>query len=238
MQSTRRTTMLPLRLFDLSCRRGTPYSTPTGVITRNAKVLSTLSSTRGQEWFPQGFETSLGRRGLLYATLRCDPRLKTSRIAPVRCHGSRGEQERCGHDREHRSHTLRYRGTARPSFTAPAAPYFHLRRGLLLSCARGARLAPNRRRGEPTRPMGYCHYHLPAVVHKMDPGILAQQSDVRCKRGRLGVIMNSPAAHTSKGLAKSFVSSAGGKGPETFRGALRPLFLAYRGARLPSSGLQ
>src|SRR5215203_4441285 len=79
---------------------------------------------------------------------------------------------------------------------------------------------------------------LPAVVHKMDTGILAQQSDVRCKRGRLGVIMNSPAAHTSKGLAKSFVSSAGGKGPETFRGALRPLFLAYRGARLPSSGLQ
>src|SRR5215203_1397217 len=92
MQSTRRTTMLPLRLFDLSCRRGTPYSTPTGVITRNAKVLSTLSSTRRQEWFPQGFETSLGRRGLLYATSRCDPRLKTSRIAPVRCHGSRGER--------------------------------------------------------------------------------------------------------------------------------------------------
>jgi hypothetical protein len=61
---------------------------------------------------------------------------------------------------------------------------------------------------------GYCHYHLPAVVHKMDPGILAQQSDVRCKRGRLGVIMLSPAAHTSKGLAKAFVSSAGGKGPE------------------------
>ena len=72
---------------------------------------------------------------------------------------------------------------------------------------------------------GYCHY-LPAVVHKMDPGILAQQSDVRCKRGRLGVIMIAPAAHTSKGLAKAFVSSAGGKGPETFRGALRPLFLA------------
>ena len=72
----------------------------------------------------------------------------------------------------------------------------------------------------------------------MDRGILAQQSDVRCKRGRLCVIMIAPAAHTSKGLAKSFVSSAGGKGPETFRGALRPLFLAYRGARLPSSGLQ
>jgi hypothetical protein len=50
--------------------------------------------------------------------------------------------------------------------------------------------------------------------------------------------MIAPAAHTSKGLAKAFVSSAGGKGPETFRGALRPLFLAYRGARLPSSGLQ
>src|SRR5829696_3730237 len=208
MQSTRRTTMLPLRLFDLSCRRGTPYSTPTGVITRNAKVLSTLSSMRRQEWFPQGFETSLGRRGLLYATLRCDPRLKTSRIAPVRCHGSRGEQERCGHDREHRSHTLLYRGTARLSFTAPAAPYFHLRRGLLLSCARGARLAPNRR--------------------------LAQQSDVRCKRGRLGVIMIAPAAHTSKGLAKAFVSSAGGQGAGVPPFS-DPSYRARRGARMPSN---
>src|SRR5215217_9231233 len=82
VQSTRRTTMLPLRSFDLSCRRGTPYSTPIGVITRNAKVLSTLSSTRGQEWFPQGFETSLSRRGLLYATLRCDPRLKIKPHSP------------------------------------------------------------------------------------------------------------------------------------------------------------
>ena len=48
----------------------------------------------------------------------------------------------------------------------------------------------------------------------MDRGILAQQSDVRCKGGRLGVIIIAPAAHTSKGLAKAFVSSAGGKGPE------------------------
>src|SRR5215210_9392023 len=37
----------------------------------------------------------------------------------------------------------------RPLFAAPAAPYFHLRRGLLFSCTRGARLAPNRRRGDP-----------------------------------------------------------------------------------------
>jgi len=70
---------------------------------------------------------------------------------------------------------------------------------------------------------------------RQDPGILAQQSDVRCKRGRLGVIMIAPAAHTSKGLAKAFVSSAGGKGPETFRGALRPLVLAPRASTLPSS---
>src|SRR5215216_981722 len=41
---------------------------------------------------------------------------------------------------------------------------------------------------------GYCH-SLPAVAHKMDPGILAQQSDVRCKRGRLGVIMMAPVAY-------------------------------------------
>jgi len=51
-------------------------------------------------------------------------------------------------------------------------------------------------------------------LSRQDPGILAQQSDVRCKRGRLGGIMIAPAAHTSKGLAKAFVSSAGGKGPE------------------------
>jgi len=45
--------------------------------------------------------------------------------------------------------------------------------------------------------------------------------------------MIAPAAHTSKGLAKAFVSSVGGKGPETFRGALRPLFLAPRTSTLP-----
>src|SRR5215204_105631 len=77
-----------------------------------------------------------------------------------------------------------------------------------------ARLAPNRRRGDPMHRC-YCHY-LPAVVHKMDPSIIAQQSDVRCKRGRLCIILIAPAAHTSKGLAKAFVSSAGGKGPELF----------------------
>jgi hypothetical protein len=33
----------------------------------------------------------------------------------------------------------------RPLFAAPAAPYFHLRRGFLLSCARGARLLSNER---------------------------------------------------------------------------------------------
>ena len=51
---------------------------------------------------------------------------------------------------------------------------------------------------------------------RQDPGILAQQSDVRCKRGRLCIILIAPAAHTSKGLAKSLVSSAGGKGPENW----------------------
>src|SRR5215210_6715404 len=56
---------------------------------------------------------------------------------------------------------------------------------------------------------------------RQDTGILAQQSDVRCKRGRLGVIMIAPAAHTSKGLAKAFVSSAGARGRRT--GILRPL---------------
>ena len=55
---------------------------------------------------------------------------------------------------------------------------------------------------------------LPPRRRPMDRGILAQQSDVRCKRGRLGVILIAPAAHTSKGLAQAFVSSAGGKGPE------------------------
>ena len=36
--------------------------------------------------------------------------------------------------------------------------------------------------------------------------------------------MIAPAAHTSKGLAKAFVSSAGGKGPEILPYGLRPLF--------------
>ena len=63
---------------------------------------------------------------------------------------------------------------------------------------------------------------------KTDIRILAQQSDVRCKRGRIGVIMITPAAHTFKGLAKAFVSSAGGKGPELLSLQIknfRPLFL-------------
>src|SRR5215216_6220657 len=68
---------------------------------------------------------------------------------------------------------------------------------------------------------------------RQDPGILAQQSDVRCKRGRLGVIMIAPAAHTSKGLAKAFVSSAGGKGPEN-RDTPAPLSPTLRDTRLPS----
>jgi hypothetical protein len=55
---------------------------------------------------------------------------------------------------------------------------------------------------------------LPPRRRPMDRGILAQQSDIRCKRGRLGIIMIVSAAHTSKGLAKAFVSSAGAKGPE------------------------
>jgi hypothetical protein len=33
----------------------------------------------------------------------------------------------------------------RPLFAAPAAPYFHLRRGLLFSCVRDARLLSNER---------------------------------------------------------------------------------------------
>ena len=63
---------------------------------------------------------------------------------------------------------------------------------------------------------------LPPRHRPMDRGILAQQSDVRCKRRWLGVIMIAPAAHTSKGLAKAFVSSAGGTGPEN-RDTLAPL---------------
>jgi hypothetical protein len=62
---------------------------------------------------------------------------------------------------------------------------------------------------------------------RQDPGILAQQSDVRCKKGRLDVIMIAPAAHTSKGLAKASVSSAGGEGPELLSLQIknfRPLF--------------
>src|SRR5215207_9654441 len=42
------------------------------------------------------------------------------------------------------------------------------------------------------------------------------------------------AAHTSKGLAKAFVSSAGGKGPEN-RDTPAPLSSTLRGARLPSN---
>jgi hypothetical protein len=68
---------------------------------------------------------------------------------------------------------------------------------------------------------------------RQDPGILAQQSDVRCKRGRLCVILIAPAAHTSKGLAKAFVSSAGGKGPEN-RDTPAPLSPTLRDTRLPS----
>ena len=68
---------------------------------------------------------------------------------------------------------------------------------------------------------------------RQDAGILAQQSDVRCKRGRLCVIMVAPAAHTSKGLAKAFVSSAGGKGPEN-RDTPAPLSPTLRDTRLPS----
>src|SRR5215208_2599921 len=90
----------------------------------------------------------------------------------------------------------------RPLFAAPTAPYFHLRRGLLFSCTRGARLTPNRRRGDPIDGL----MPLPPRRRPMDRGILAQQSDVRCKRGRLGVIVITPAAHTFKGLAKAFVS--------------------------------
>ena len=130
-------------------------------------------------------------------------------------------------------------------FAAPAAPYFHLRRGLLFTCTRGAWLPRNRRRGAPIHSMAYCHY-LPAVVHKMDPGILAQQSDVSCKRGRLGVIMIAPAANTSKGLAKAFVSSAGGKGagepgysgPLILRSEPRRCPLTCSGSRSKAQGLQ
>src|SRR5215211_5949246 len=85
------------------------------------------------------------------------------------------------------------------------------------------KFAPNRRRGDPLH-----RWLLPLPPPRrrpMDRGILAQQSDVRCKRGRLGVIMIAPAAHTSKGLAKALVSSAGGKGPEN-RDTLAPLSCA------------
>jgi len=40
--------------------------------------------------------------------------------------------------------------------------------------------------------------------------------------------MVAPAAHTSKGLAKAFVSSAGGKGPEN-RDTPAPFEVAYVG---------
>src|SRR5215210_7104790 len=58
------------------------------------------------------------------------------------------------------------------------------------------------------------------------------------KRGRGGVIMIAPAAQTSKGLAKAFVISAGGKGPELLSlqtKNFRPLFLEPRAARLHSN---
>jgi hypothetical protein len=45
--------------------------------------------------------------------------------------------------------------------------------------------------------------------------------------------MIAPAAHTSKGLAKAFVSSAGGKGPES-RDTPAPLSPTLRDTRLPS----
>ena len=45
--------------------------------------------------------------------------------------------------------------------------------------------------------------------------------------------MIAPAAHTSKGLAKAFVSSAGGKGPEN-RDTPAPLSPTLRDTRLPS----
>src|SRR5829696_9731969 len=89
----------------------------------------------------------------------------------------------------------------------------------------------SRRRGDP-----YTDWLLPLPPRRrpMDRGILAQQSDVRCKRGRLGGIMIAPAAHTSKGLAKAFVASAGGKGPEN-RDTPAPLSPTLRGARSRSS---
>jgi len=52
--------------------------------------------------------------------------------------------------------------------------------------------------------------------------------------------MIAPAAHTSKGLAQAFVSSAGGKGPELLSlqtKNFRLLFsFAQRRARMASSG--
>src|SRR5215218_2525636 len=90
-------------------------------------------------------------------------------------------------------------------------PYLHSPGGSLLPPTpgpfrgpRGARLAPKRRRGEPASPMAIAITSPPSS--RTDTGILAQQSDVCCKRGRLGVIMIVPAAHTFKGLAKAFVS--------------------------------
>ena len=49
--------------------------------------------------------------------------------------------------------------------------------------------------------------------------------------------MIAPAAQTSKGLAKAFVSSAGGKGPDLLSlqiKTFRPLFLVPRRARFRS----
>ena len=71
--------------------------------------------------------------------------------------------------------------------------------------------------GETLYTNGYCHY-LPAVVHKMDPGILAQQSDVRCNRGRIGIIMARGRSFYPSRLKTSGPSS-----------------LLLRGARLPST---
>src|SRR5215212_3021474 len=79
-------------------------------------------------------------------------------------------------------------------------PYLHSPGGSLLPPTpgpfrgpRGARLAPKRRRGEPASPMAIAIASPPSS--RTDTGILAQQSDVRCKRGRLGVILRAPVAY-------------------------------------------
>jgi hypothetical protein len=48
--------------------------------------------------------------------------------------------------------------------------------------------------------------------------------------------MIAPAAHTSKGLAKAFVSSAGGKGPDLLSLQIknfRPLFSVVQAREVP-----